>query len=817
MTPLMIASLLVMLAAVSWSVRLVLRTSDWRLRILTAMLGLVALGQALSIVVRAESLAVQLAIRLAELPQLGLSVMALLAMALLDQVVARHRRAERDLGLEQAYREELFESAPEAIVLVDNTGRVLRANSEFTTMFGYSSDEAVGRSIDELLAPRDLVGEAQEITQQVAAGDKVTRESVRRRKDGTLVPVSILGAPVKLAGGQLAVFGIYRDITTRKQTDEALRRLEKAFETMQLGLTIADVQGRIVYTNPADAAMHGYTVDELIGQQVAIFAPPGTRQRMGLEQIKEMKSWRRETVNVRKEGSVFPVQLMSDVVQNAEGEPIGIVTTCEDITERKRMEEELAHQALYDPLTELPNRAFFSNLLDRSIRRMERHEDYMFAVLYLDLDRFKVVNDSLGHTIGDQLLVACSHRLVECVRPGDVAARLGGDEFTLLLDSIKDSSDATRVAERIRGALKAPFRLNGRDVFTSASIGIALSGSRPREPEDYLRDADTAMYRAKTRGSASYEIFDEAMHARVTALLQLETGFRNALDKEEFRLFFQPLMSLDTDRIIGFEALVRWEHPERGIVLPADFIPLAEETGLIVPLGWWVLREACGQLAAWLKRFPERSDLTMSVNLSAKQFQQADLVDKAEQTLHEAGLEPWRLKLEITESVLMDDVSSNVAVIQKLHALGVEVHLDDFGTGYSSLSYLDRFEIDTLKIDRSFVSRIGAAEERPEIVHAIIGLAHDLGISVVAEGVETADQLTRLRQLRCEQVQGYLCAQPLETEAAAALLEARTGGRDRRALPLAEARDRVPTPGLSRQRGPDPPAAVRDGSGKKEL
>ena len=650
MTPLAIVSVLMLLAAAGWSVRVLLRTGDWRLRVLTAMLGLAALGQLLALVVRAESLAVGLTVALAELPRLGLGGMTLLAVALLEQATARHSHA-----------------------------------------------------------------------------------------------------------------------------DEALRRLEKAFDTMQLGVTITDLDGHIVHTNPADAAMHGYSVDELIGKGIRLFAPPGTGRRMRLEQIKELQSWRRETVNVRKDGSVFPVQLLSDVVTDAAGEPIGIVTTCEDVTRRKRMEEELTHQALYDPLTELPNRAFLVNLVDRSIRRGERHPEYMFAVLNLDLDRFKLVNDSLGHTIGDQLLVALSHRLLDCLRPGDVVARLGGDEFAILLDTINDSSDATRVAERIEEALKTSFPLSGRDVFVTASIGIALSGKGRRTPEDFLRDADTAMYRAKARQSERYEIFEEAMHARVTELLQLETDLRNALDREEFRLTFQPVVSVATGRITGFEALVRWQHPDRGLVLPAYFIPLAEETRLIVPLGWWVLGKACHQLSEWRQRFPEVAELSISVNLSAKQFQRADLVERIADTLRENGLEPGRLNLEITESVLMDDAESNVAVIRELHDLGVQVHLDDFGTGYSSLSYLDRFEIDSLKIDRSFINRLGVPDERGEIVHAIVTLARDLGVGVIAEGVETAEQLASLRSLRCDEVQGFLYAQPLDTQAAAALLEAQVG------------------------------------------
>ncbi len=770
MTPLMMASLLMLLAATGWCGRLLLRTGDGRLRVLTATLGLVALGQVLALVAQTESLAVTLAVRLVEVPPLGLSVMALLAVALLDQVVARHGRPEPDVGVEQAPLEALFESAPEAIILLDNDGRVLRVNSEFAAMFGYTAEEAMGQWSDQMLAPNELAEEARAITEKVAAGEKVSLESVRRHKDGTLVHVSILGVPVQQAGGQKAVLAIYRDITTQKRSDETLRRLEKAFETMQLGVTITDLEGHILFTNPADAAMHGYSAEELIGQEAGVFAPPGSRQRMRLDQIKQMTSWRRDTVNFRKDGSVFPVQLMSDVVRNAADEPVGIVTTCEDITQRKRMEEELAHQALYDSLTELPNRAFCLNLLEQSIRRMERHEDYMFAVLFLDLDRFKLVNDSLGHTIGDQLLVALAHRLAECMRPGDVVARLGGDEFAILLDTIKDSSDATRVAERIEGAMRPPFRLDGRDVFTTASIGIALSGPDYRTPEDLLRDADTAMYRAKARQSARYEIFNEVMHTRVTALLQLETDLRNGLDHGEFRLVFQPVVSLETGRIAGFEALVRWEHSERGLIAPDGFIRVAEETGLIVPLGRWVLEQACKQVREWQKKFPSDPPLTVSVNVSLREIKQPDFVENVLSTIRSVDLDPSGLKLEVTEGLLMESAETNVTVLRRLAEGGVRVLIDDFGTGYSSLSYLHKFSVDTLKIDRSFVDALTGANENVAIIRTIITLARALGMSVIAEGVETEEQHKRLRELDCEEVQGFLFSKAVDPQTAERLL-----------------------------------------------
>ncbi|MDP3774142.1 MAG: EAL domain-containing protein [Gemmatimonadales bacterium] len=898
MTPITVVSLPAALAAAGWSVVLLARRGDWRHRLLAAGLLLLALGQVASLALRTEAW-------LGGLPALGLSVVALLTVALLDRTILRHRSVERDFGVERAHLEELFERSPEAIALVDNEGGVLRANSRFTALFGYGAPEIFERSIDELLAPSRRFGEALAVTRQMLVGEKVSFESVFRRKDGTPVDVSVLCTPVMMAGRQIAAFLMYRDITMSRRVDAAFRPLEKAVENMQLGVTVTDLVGRIVYMNPADAAMHGYSVEDLVGRDVRVFAAPGTERRMTPEQIEQMKTWRRETVNVRRDGTLFPVHLMSDVVRNAVAEPIGVVTTCEDITQRKMgeralwesqeryslavrggndglwdwnlvtnevyysarwksmlgyseaevgggpeawlsrvhpddlgrvkadlgahredrslhfenehrlkhkdgtyrwvlargiaerdpqgkpyriagsltditqhkaVEEQLVREALHDTLTGLPNRAFLTDLLERGLRRRKRQKEYAFAALFVDLDRFKVVNDSLGHAAGDQLLMEVGRRLEECVRPGDVVARLGGDEFCVMLDDVKDSSDSTRVAERIQAALKAPVRIDGRDVFATASIGIAVTDGGIATPEQLLRNADTAMYRAKARGKARFEVFDRGMHERAVAALQLETDLRYALDHEQFRLVYLPVVALETQRITSFEALVRWEHPERGLVPPAEFLPLAEEMGLIVPLGRWVLRQACRQMSAWVERFQDMPDLSVSVNLSAKQLHQTDLVHHIAEVLHETRLEPGRLKLEIAEAVLMDDPDLHVAVVRQLSDLGVQVQVDDFGTGSSSLNYLSRFQIDTLKIDRSFVSSLGDHVERSAVVQAIITVARELGIRVVAEGIETTQQSDRLITLRCERGQGYLYSQPVDAEKAAALLQEQREG-----------------------------------------
>jgi diguanylate cyclase (GGDEF)-like protein len=426
------------------------------------------------------------------------------------------------------------------------------------------------------------------------------------------------------------------------------------------------------------------------------------------------------------------------------------------------------HAAFHDALTTLPNRTLFTENLRFVIERAKHHEDYQFAALFLDLDRFKNVNDSLGHPIGDQLLIAMARRLESCIREGDIVARLGGDEFAILLDGIPNANEARSMAERIQVRLASPFNLSGHEVFTTTSIGIALSSTGYDHPENILRDADTAMYRAKAQGKACYEVFDKGMHTHAVYLLQMENDLRRALDREEFRVVYQPIVSLDNGELAGFEALIRWQHPERGFVNPADFIPLAEDTGLIVPIGLWILRKACQQLAKWQWQAAGNRDLFMSVNLSSKQVAQPNLVTEIHDILEETSVAAKHLKLEITESAVMQNAEMSARLLKRLKALGVQLSIDDFGTGYSSLGYLHRFPVNTLKIDRSFVGRIGEAAENIEIVRTIVSLAENMGMEVVAEGVETLSQLTQLRKLNCRFGQGYLFSRPVDAASVSA-------------------------------------------------
>jgi len=458
----------------------------------------------------------------------------------------------------------------------------------------------------------------------------------------------------------------------------------------------------------------------------------------------------------------------SELYQNAQSE----------LAERKRMEAQLRHDAFHDSLTGLPNRSLFLDRLNHALQLSNRRS-YLnsgnlpekFAVLFLDLDRFKVINDSLGHLAGDQLLKIVAKRLVDCLRAGDTVARLGGDEFVMLLEEIQDINDVIEVVNRIKDSLQSPVILDGNEIFIGTSIGIALNSADYTQPDQVLRDADTAMYRAKEQGRGRYEIFNPAMHTEALKKLRLENELRRAIERQELRVHYQPIVCLNSRRILGFEALVRWQHPEQGLIYPAEFISLAEDAGLIVEIDFWVLEEACFQLRAWQEKFPIAATLTMSVNLSAKQFAKSDLFAQIENILQKTQLNHHHLKIEVTESILIEKPSLAAQILGELNEHNIQTCIDDFGTGYSSLSYLHRFPIDTLKIDRSFINQLDHHSGDGEIVKAIIVLGINLGLNVIAEGVETAEQLDYLTSYNCDAGQGYYLFAPLEAAAIALLLE----------------------------------------------
>jgi diguanylate cyclase (GGDEF)-like protein/PAS domain S-box-containing protein len=589
---------------------------------------------------------------------------------------------------------------------------------------------------------------------------------------------------------------------TRREAEKALRESEEryslAVQGANDGLWDWDLKKQQIYFASRWKWMLGHTEDE-IGN-----SPEEWFRRVHLDDRERLMSdisahlegisthFQNEHRMLHNDGVYRWMLSRGIAVRDGNGTVTRMAGSQTDITDRKRAEEQLLHDAFHDALTGMPNRALFMDRLGLVIERARQvsrsRNDYLFAVLFLDLDRFKVINDSLGHRLGDQLLVAIAKRLNSCMRPGDTVARLGGDEFAILAEDIKDVSGATRIATRIQHALNLPFRVEEREVFTSASIGIAVSGSHAdseaqiqldpaaikshssvmkyERPEDLLRDADVAMYRAKARGKARYEIFDHAMHEHAVAILQMENELRVAVERNQLRIHYQPIISLKDGRLDGFEALVRWEHPRHGLIFPADFISLAEETGIILQIDRWVLSEACQQLNRWQTEYAEGKNVSMTVNLSAKQFSQPDLVQQIQRVLSATKIDPRRLRLEITESVIMDPAESITNVLVHLKNMGLMLSLDDFGTGYSSLSCLHRYPIDTLKIDRSFVHGISADPGKREIVRAIKVLAKHLGMVVIAEGIETAEDLAHLRTIDCEAAQGFLFSRPVNSELA---------------------------------------------------
>ncbi|HEX2207981.1 MAG TPA: EAL domain-containing protein [Longimicrobium sp.] len=545
---------------------------------------------------------------------------------------------------------------------------------------------------------------------------------------------------------------------------EAMRDSEERFRAMfaraAIGVLVVDMGGRILQTNRAFRRMVRMTARELRRMHFYELNHPDDNAA-NLPLFRDLVEGRRDAYQMEKryrlpDGTVVWVHLATSVVRDRERRPQFCVAMVENITERKAMEARLRHEANHDALTALPNRTLLQERLAEAARR---GRDERFAVLFLDLDRFKVINDSLGHLAGDELLRAVAARLRACARPGDTVARFGGDEFVLLLDGVGDEAEAARRAEEIQAALVAPVDVGDYEVFTSASIGIALAGGDDsRRPEHLLRDADAAMYRARTLGAERHAVFDRSMHAEALRRLQLETELRRAVDRGEFRVFYQPVVELETGLTRGWEALVRWEHPERGRVGPDEFIAAAEDTGLIVPLGRWVLGQACRQLRLWQDGDGAGEPLFVCVNLSARQFQDPRLLAEVEAAVTEARLPPGSLKLELTESTVMRDPQAASALLRRLRALGIQIYLDDFGTGYSSLSHLHQLPLDGLKIDRSFVR--GTIDSA--VVQTILTLAHSLGVGVVAEGIEEAAQLAALRAMGCRLGQGFLFSRPLE-------------------------------------------------------
>jgi len=579
----------------------------------------------------------------------------------------------------------------------------------------------------------------------------------------------------------------------RRKLAERDRLFQVITENAADMIAVIDAEGRRIYNSPSYEKVLGYSQQELKSTSSIEQVHPEDRPRLMEAATKARLTGRGERLEYRirhKDGSWRILESTASVIQDPAGGTHNLVVVNRDISERKWAEDQLAHNALHDALTNLPNRTLFLDRVQHSLTLSQRHPRYQFAVLFIDMDQFKLFNDSLGHTAGNELLIQIGKRLNASLRGSDTLsrsglpeesamltseaglARLGGDEFTVLLEDIRDSSDAIRVAERIQERLALAFRVSSQEVITSASIGIAFGAASYAASEELVRDAEIAMYRAKRQGKAQCRVFDQAMHESAMNRLRLETDLRRALESGEFRVHYQPIISLENERVVGFETLSRWQRPT-GLVPPSEFIAVADETGIILPLNQALLREACGQLRQWHSQFPSQPALRISVNITPRQFAQEDLAGQMAAILKETGIAPQDLDVEITENIAMEDADKSAGVLGELKALGVHLSIDDFGTGYSSLSRLQSFPVDAVKIDRAFISKMCLDAESSEIVRIIIVLAHNLGMSVVAEGVESAAELQQLRAFGCEMAQGYFFSRPSDSESANAFLRSR--------------------------------------------
>jgi diguanylate cyclase (GGDEF)-like protein/PAS domain S-box-containing protein len=657
-------------------------------------------------------------------------------------------------NLTEAVSEGVLESAPVGIAACDTELRWVAWNAAMEALTGLAAADVLGEAATEVAS--SLAGEsARAVLRGVLDGLTVDVDDAAARRTRR---VSVRWSPHRTPDGEVAgAVAVAHDVTELRRTEDQALRLAAIPREAPNPVLECDRDGNVVYANPATR----HVLAEVGTPLEDGFLPRNHRQLVAaaLAQGQPMR-----TVEVDVDDRIFSWTYHPHP-------QMGVVHLfADDITARRAVEEQLRHDALHDALTGLPNRHLFMERLARAVLQEKRRDGYLFAVLFLDLDRFKVVNDSLGHAVGDELLVAVAGRLRNAVRETDTVSRFGGDEFAVLLDDLGAVEDAVRAADRIQAALSAPVSLSGYEVFTSASIGIALSSTAYGRPDHLMRNADMAMYRAKAAGTGRHELFDRAMHALALTRLQMETDLRRGIERDEFSLHYQPIVSLRTGRIAGVEALLRWQHPERGWIAPLDFVPPAEETGLILQIGRRVIGDACRQLREWQARSPAARELSVSINLSVRQFSQADLVEQVREALADSGIAPHLLRLEVTESVVVDNVEAAAATLARLKALGARVYLDDFGTGYSSLSSLHRLPIDALKVDRSFVSRIGEGGGE-QMVRTVATIARNLDLAVVAEGIETPRQLDLVRALGCEYAQGYLFSAPLDPEATLRLID----------------------------------------------
>ena len=622
---------------------------------------------------------------------------------------------------------------------------------------------------EKAIHPEDHSRVMASVARHWETGEPFFEEYRMTRKDGSLLHWHHSGTLLSGPNGHPSrCIGTVTDISSRRQIEEALRVSEKRYRTLfernLAGVYRSTLDGRILDCNESFARIFGYTSREEVLQQAAwdLYLKPEDRQAAVAKLLERQNLTNYEICLRRKDGSSVWVLESENLIEGPDGRLSVIEGTAIDITERKRAEEQVKHLAFHDPLTNLPNRLLFNDRLTLAVAQAHRHNQKL-AVLFLDLDRFKVINDSLGHSVGDELLRQVAERIQEHVREGDTVARLGGDEFTLLVPGITVDEDAAKIARKICDAVHDPFWIDGRELFVTTSLGVSVYPSDGHDAETLVRNADSAMYRAKEQGRDNYQLYTPAMNAKAIERLSLESRLRQAVANDELELHFQPFIDLRTAEVLGAEALLRWRHPELGLIPPGEFIPIAELSGLIVPIGEWVLRTACAEARKWHEKgFPA---MTVSVNLSSRQFQQSDLGSQVTHALEETGLDADKLDLEITESCAMQNAEHSINTLQGLKKQGVRISMDDFGTGYSSLNYLKRFPIDRIKLDQSFVRDLPADKDDAAIAMAVIAMGRSLELVVIAEGVETEEQLKFLSNHDCDQLQGFLLSRPLPPEA----------------------------------------------------
>jgi diguanylate cyclase (GGDEF)-like protein/PAS domain S-box-containing protein len=667
----------------------------------------------------------------------------------------------------------LVQHASDIIVVTDSEGRLSYVSPAFARILGISPRQFGNRQADELLHPEDLA----RLRATAVGKDDAWRSEIRLQDaDGgwhwfEATVSDHLGDP-KVRG----IVANLHDISERKATEDALKaaheRFRSAFENAPIGMVMVDLEGSIIRANPALGSIVGRSPAALVGTSVLDLTHLDDRESTAGELRRLIATgadgYQIEKRYIHRDGGEVWVSVSVSCVRDEIENPLYLIAQVEDVTERRALRERLAYAAIHDPLTALPNRELFMDRLEMTLRRASRGR-HQVAVMFLDLDRFKLINDSLGHDVGDRILCTVANRLSHVMRESDTLARFGGDEFTVLCGDVTDEGDALEVAQRLVKAMGEPLALPSGEIFVSLSVGIALSSDDSESGAELLRNADVAMYRAKERGPSRIEIYAADTEQSVVSRLRTSNELHRALERDELELHYQPVVDLQTERLVGMEALVRWRHPTRGLLLPYEFIALAEDSGLIVPLGAWVLNEACRQTAAWTAlRTTAATDtgpLRISVNVSALQLAEPAFPGQVADAIEASGLDADQLWLEITESALMRDDDDAGLILRSLRGLGLHVEIDDFGTGYSSLSYLQRFPVETLKIDRSFVDDLDQRSENAAIVRAILGLGDSLGLSIVAEGVERPVQATRLQALGCQYAQGYLFGKPLPASA----------------------------------------------------